>query len=150
MVSSGESARAHCGQTHGCCSTLTLDSKPVASGRDVGKHAKSLANARSPCRGGNRLLWKNDTAANSTEHPGAEAGFWGGTGTTAGESSRRPRRAPAQRRTSTSARLEPFHLGRYVDEQAFRFNERSRRHGARESTERASASSGSRLAAGAL
>jgi len=37
MVSSGESARAHCGQTHGCCSTLTLDSKPVASGRDVGK-----------------------------------------------------------------------------------------------------------------
>src|SRR5713101_3024524 len=89
---------------------------------------KSLANARSPCRGGNRLLWKNDTATNSTEHPGAEAGFWGGTGTTAGESSRRPRRAPAQRRASTSARLEPFHLGRYVDEQAFRFNERSRRH----------------------
>jgi len=37
MVSSGESARAHCGQTHGCCSILTLDSKPVASGRDVGK-----------------------------------------------------------------------------------------------------------------
>ena len=37
MVSSGESARAHCGQTHGCCSTLTLDSKPVASARDVGK-----------------------------------------------------------------------------------------------------------------
>src|SRR5712692_4111638 len=33
MVSSGESARAHCGQTHGCCSTLTLDSKPVASAR---------------------------------------------------------------------------------------------------------------------
>jgi len=45
------------------------------------------------------------------------------------ECRRRPRRAPAQRRTSTSARLEPFHLGRYVDEQAFRFNERSRRHG---------------------
>src|SRR2546428_10426911 len=66
--------------------------------------AKSLANARSPCRGGNRLLWKNDTAANSAEHPDAEAGFWGGTGTTAGESSRRPRRAPAQRRRSTRPR----------------------------------------------
>src|SRR5712692_11089363 len=98
MVSSGESARAHCGQTHGCCSTLTLDSKPVARGAMSANAAKSLANARSPCRGGNRLLWKNDTAANSTEHPGAEAGFWGGTGTAAGESSRTPRRAPAQRR----------------------------------------------------
>src|SRR5713101_3063943 len=52
--------------------------------------AKSLANARSPGRGGNRLLWKNDTAANSTEHPGAEAGFWGGTGTAAGSIAERP------------------------------------------------------------
>src|SRR2546425_3723205 len=51
---------------------------------------KSLANARSPCRGGNRLLWKNDTAANSTEHPGAEAGFWGGTGTAAESIAERP------------------------------------------------------------
>src|SRR2546426_6538787 len=43
MVSSGESARAHCGQTPGCCSTLTLDCKPVASARCRQDSAKSRA-----------------------------------------------------------------------------------------------------------
>jgi len=47
MVSSGEIVRAQVGQIHGCGSTLTPNSKPVASAR-CRKPARSLGDAARP------------------------------------------------------------------------------------------------------